>query len=421
LVGCRRPHEPLTSFYVPHSNTKAPKTTRQHSTMTIQTELYSPAIVGGCQESPLLASPICTSDPNDDKATQETGICCFYLKYGTCQPPRPPCRFRHQVDDGVVPCCFGATCRNGHKKRFLPFQTMTHEEKGDYWAQRNAASDNLVGGRPSDRDATLLRSQLEPWPTSNLRTRLAHEFGEDHAGLDLVPRGEIMRRLLHHYETRPRTMIRVSGTPVDPALCDLLLQELRAWSDEHKINTRPSIHAESYMILRSPLEFAPPNKTITTTNNTTTGECSRKARVAAKKLRHYQRLWDLATQAMESVDPDYAKAFSALAVTQSFVGSPHIDKQNTGPFYGLAVGDFDDGTGGVCVEVDAHTVAHVNTKSRLGKVDGRYPHWVAPYDSTRERYSLIFYITWQDYLKPGPAYFGPVVVEDEEEKEGTVK
>eukprot|EP00277_Geminigera_cryophila_P036293 CAMPEP_0173090492 /NCGR_PEP_ID=MMETSP1102-20130122/26948_1 /TAXON_ID=49646 /ORGANISM="Geminigera sp., Strain Caron Lab Isolate" /LENGTH=32 /DNA_ID= /DNA_START= /DNA_END= /DNA_ORIENTATION= len=26
------------------------------------------------------------------------------------------------------------------------------------------------------------------------------------------------------------------------------------------------------------------------------------------------------------------------------------------------------------------TVAQVNTKNRLGKVDGRYPHWVAPYD-----------------------------------------
>ena len=35
----------------------------------------------------------------------------------------------------------------------------------------------------------------------------------------------------------------------------------------------------------------------------------------------------------------------------------------------------------------------VDTRHRLGKVDGRYPHWVAPYDPGAERYSLIYYQT----------------------------
>ena len=128
---------------------------------------------------------------------------------------------------------------------------------------------------------------------------------------------------------------------------------------------------------------------------------------------------------LASVDPTFAKTFSALAVTKNFRGSPHIDKQNTGPFYGLALGNFDDGTGGVCVEADAFTVAHVNTKGRLAKVDGRYPHWVAPYTYhnlpeggdndllEQYRYSLIFYSTKQSYCQPGPAYFGEVVEEDD--------
>jgi len=30
-------------------------------------------------------------------------------------------------------------------------------------------------------------------------------------------------------------------------------------------------------------------------------------------------------------------------VTRGFKGSPHIDKTNIGPFYGLAMGDFEDG------------------------------------------------------------------------------
>lgn len=87
-----------------------------------------------------------------------------------------------------------------------------------------------------------------------------------------------------------------------------------------------------------------------------------------------------------SVDPQFAQSFTALAVpsllmqsydsasiclyillrwcmdltnvtclffwevTHRFVGSPHIDTSNIGPFYGLAIGDFPDGTGGIRVE-----------------------------------------------------------------------
>lgn len=112
---------------------------------------------------------------------------------------------------------------------------------------------------------------------------------------------------------------------------------------------------------------------------------------------------------MAEVDPVFAERYTALAVTCGFRGSPHIDKQNVAPFYGLALGTFADGTGGVRVEVDARTVAEVNTKDRLGRVDGRYPHWVAPYDETKERYSLIYYQTEGEKTPQGPAFFGEVV------------
>ena len=83
-----------------------------------------------------------------------------------------------------------------------------------------------------------------------------------------------------------------------------------------------------------------------------------------------------------------------MAVTHGFSGSPHIDKQNIGPFYGLSLGSHAPGTGGVCVEAGPRVVAHVDTHNRLGKVDGRYPHWVAPWDSENtERFSLIYYQT----------------------------
>ena len=50
--------------------------------------------------------------------------------------------------------------------------------------------------------------------------------------------------------------------------------------------------------------------------------------------------------AIREVDVEFADAFTALAVTYGFQGSPHIDKQNIGPFYGLALGRFKEGQAG---------------------------------------------------------------------------
>jgi hypothetical protein len=45
-------------------------------------------------------------------------------------------------------------------------------------------------------------------------------------------------------------------------------------------------------------------------------------------------------------------------------------------------------------------------KNRLGKVDGRYPHWVSNYNvDEEERFSLIYYDTLSSYQTPGPAIF----------------
>lgn len=355
-------------------------------------------------------------DENDDDTKATKPCCCFFMKFGKCDPPRPPCRWNHVVDTGQ-PCCFGGTCRMGHAKRVIVTtrggETNNSNATATYWKKQKNHCTAINGDCPADRDANLLRSQLEPWPTAVLRERLARVFplkssNETHGDnieeenqkrlreLDPLGRDEIMNSILNVYEqsgcTR-RKMIRVEGIPVSTETCDNLLSLLHDWKARHSSNTRPSIHAQSYMILRNPKEFSQQN--------------SRQAKKAAKKLAENQELWDAAQRAIQQVDSEYANNFSALAVTYGFQGSPHIDKQNTGPFYGLALGDFPDGEGGICVEAEPLVVAHVNTKNRFGKVDGRYPHWVAPYDANRyERYSLIFYSTWQKYQAPGPAYFG---------------
>ena len=79
---------------------------------------------------------------------------------------------------------------------------------------------------------------------------------------------------------------------------------------------------------------------------------------------------------MVAHDLQYSKEFTSNAFTRNFQGSPHIDTQNIAPFYGLSMGDFTGGA--LCVEYSPREVAHVDTHGKLAKVDGRYPHWVAP-------------------------------------------
>ena len=65
----------------------------------------------------------------------------------------------------------------------------------------------------------------------------------------------------------------------------------------------------------------------------------------------------------------------------------------------------------VCVESGALEVTYVETRARLGQIDGRYPHWVAPH--TGERYSIIYYVTNGPVAPQAEAVIGGEVVLDE--------
>ena len=256
-----------------------------------------------------------------------------------------------------------------------------------------------VGESPGQRDPELLRSQLEPYTTLQLRKRLIETFGHlpynNYASAPPESRAVVMASLLQEYETEfkksssrqsthhTRTVLRSLGVPVPPTIMKRVRSELEAWSDRFDRQERPMIAASKYMILRSPTEV---EEKITRLG-------SRRAQASKKKFRQNASLWTAAKRAMVFVDPVFAESFTGLAVTRNFRGSPHIDTTNTGPFYGLSTGTFEDGTGGIRVELDPMTVCEVNTKDRLGRVDGRYPHWVGPYDPNKTRYSLIYYLT----------------------------
>ena len=278
-----------------------------------------------------------------------------------------------------------------------------------------------VGESPGQRDPELLRSQLEPYTTLQLRKRLIETFGHlpynNYASAPPESRAFVMASLLQEYETAfkkksssssssrqstqkhtTRTVLRSLGVPVPPTIMKRLRSELDAWSDRFDNQERPMIAASKYMILRSPTEV---EEKITRLG-------SRRAQASKKKFRQNASLWTAAKRAMVSVDPVFAESFTGLAVTFNFRGSPHIDTTNTGPFYGLSTGTFEDGTGGIRVELDPMTICEVNTKDRLGRVDGRYPHWVGPYDPNKTRYSLIYYRTEGVVRPKTTAVFGDV-------------
>ena len=192
----------------------------------------------------------------------------------------------------------------------------------------------------ADRDATLLRSQIEPHATGTLRRRLAMVFG-DTTDPAVVEREEVMQRLLAHHEAAPnhgRAALHVTGVPVCDEMCSELLAEMDCWvaadtlrrQNPKELRERTNIRAQHYMILSSPLAFS----------STEGGVESTAAQRAAAKLANHASMWEAAQRILRSVDEAFAKKVTAVAFTKNFVGSPHIDTQNTGPFYGLSMGDY---------------------------------------------------------------------------------
>ncbi len=174
-----------------------------------------------------------------------------------------------------------------------------------------------------DRDATLLQSQLEPLSTPQLVKRLERTFGVSLDTEQAYNRDYVMTTLLGCYEKHgPREIRKEKGIPVPKARLDALLQELNAVNWPHTTRERPKIKAEHYMILQKPGSGV---------------EDSVRTKKETAKLTKYKTLFDLAIETLAEVDPVFAERFTALAVTHNFVGSPHIDTLNVGPFYGLSL------------------------------------------------------------------------------------
>ena len=121
-------------------------------------------------------------------------------------------------------------------------------------------------------------------------------------------------------------------------------------------------------------------------------DASRDAPRAASGRRLQKRVGALCEQLVEwyrKECDDEGFDFNGIAVTRNFVGSPHIDRFDTGLQLAVSLGDF---TGGeLCVEAaEDDAIEVVDTRGRIAKVDGRKVHWVRAFTGG-ERFSLIFY------------------------------
>ena len=143
-----------------------------------------------------------------------------------------------------------------------------------------------------------------------------------------VGREEVLDRLVDaHAREGPRAIRVVAGTPVSDAACDALLECLRAtrWpvgaAREHQ-----RVDADGYFTLQRPSREG--DRRFRVEGGKTTA--------AAAMLRARSARWRAPRRGDAEVNPAHWDAMTAVAFTRNFRGSPHIDTENVGCFYGLS-------------------------------------------------------------------------------------
>ena len=220
-----------------------------------------------------------------------------------------------------------------------------------------------------------LEEQLEPLTIGQARARLqGFGVGSTAAGEARAQRrgGRVEKKAyliglicrLHRAQPVqfPRAVRRARGAPLQAAVLDPLLAELRStvWPQKRGRN----VDAQHYLVLGVPA-----------------------AGVAPKLLPRYSALWQRACEALWSLVPSFEP--TSIAIAHNFRGSPHVDVADRTPQYLLSCGDFAAG-GELCVEASPTELICVDTHDRLACVDGRFTHWVTSYDGA-ERFSVVFY------------------------------
>lgn len=94
----------------------------------------------------------------------------------------------------------------------------------------------------------------------------------------------------------------------------------------------------------------------------------------------FPKLFSLLKKFMHQHDPEFK--YTTIQLNKNVMSPPHVDKNNVGPSYIIALGDYKGGE--LFVEGKSH-----NIRDKFFKFNGTKGHWVAPFTGTR--YSLVFF------------------------------
>lgn len=94
----------------------------------------------------------------------------------------------------------------------------------------------------------------------------------------------------------------------------------------------------------------------------------------------FPKLYKLIRKLIKEEQPDFK--YTTIQVNKNVLCPPHVDKNNVGPSYIIALGDY---TGGDLVIKGKP----FNIKNKWKHFDGTQGHWVTPFNG--ERYSLVYF------------------------------
>ena len=105
-----------------------------------------------------------------------------------------------------------------------------------------------------------------------------------------------------------------------------------------------------------------------------------RVRGPSRNNKKYNILFDKLKEFISKRKPNFT--YTNIQVNKNVFCNPHVDKNNVGPSYVIALGDF---TGGdLVIEGEEFII-----RNKWKKFDGRRAHWITPFKGTR--YSLVFF------------------------------
>jgi hypothetical protein len=219
------------------------------------------------------------------------------------------------------------------------------------------------------------------WPKKTLASR-AKALGVASVDSYLAAVADANHR--KHADLTRRTVRRVAGAPVPPAL----LADMRHALDAARwppVSHRRKVDSERYLVVRREVLGEGKN-----------GEKNGSQAGDDRVVDPYVDLKRAADAVMRWADPTFA--YDHLAITRNFVGSPHVDREDKSHQYAVSLGNWVGVGGELVVESrDGSTRFVVDTRDRIGRVDGRCAHWVRGFDAGADgsravRYSVIYYV-----------------------------